>query len=63
MSKPKRHHSNAEMLQSRFTDEEGRLYFYNKRFPEKGVQRSIPKNIFVGHHLHTQHPDSGEKDF
>lgn len=61
MSKPKRHHFNAEMLQSRFTDEEGRLYFYNKRFPEKGVQRSIPKSVFVKNQLHTQYLDSGEK--
>ena len=63
MSNPKRHHFNAEMLQSRFTDEEGRLYFYDKRIPEKGVQRSIPKNVFVENQLHTQYLDSGEKDF
>ena len=63
MSNPKRHHFDAEMLQSRFTDEKGRLYFYDKRFPEKGVQRSTPENLFVVKHLHTQHLDSGEKDF
>ena len=62
MRNPKRHHFNPEMLQRRFTDQEGRLYFYDKRFPEKGIQRSIPKNLFVEQHLHTQFLDSGEKD-
>ena len=63
MNKPKRQHFNAEMLQRRFTDKEGRLYFYDKHFPEKGVRRSTPKNLFVKRHLHTQYLDSGEKDF
>ena len=63
MNKPKRQHFNAEMLQRRFTDEEGRLYFYDKRFPEKGIRRSIPKNLFVEKYLYTLHLDSGEKDF
>ena len=63
MNKPKRQHFNAEMLQSRFTDGEGRLYFYDRRIPKKGVQRSIPKNIFVKKHLHTQCLDNGAKDF
>ena len=63
MNKPTNQHYNAQMFQDRFTDEEGRLYFYDKRIPEKGVLQSIPKKLFVKRHLHTQHLDSGEKDF
>lgn len=63
MNKPKNQHYNAKMFQDRFTDEEGRLYFYDKRAPEKGVLQSIPKNIFVERYLYTLYPDSREKDF
>ena len=63
MNKPKNQHYNAKMFQDRFTDEEGRLYFYEKRAPEKGVLQSIPKKLFRVKHLHTQYLDSGEKDF
>ena len=63
MNKPTNQHYNAQMFQDRFTDEEGRLYFYDKRIPEKGVLQSIPKKLFVKRHLYTLYPDSGEKDF
>ncbi len=62
-SEPKAHHFNPRMLQRRFTDKEGRLYFYNKRLPERGVRSSTPKKRFVERHLHTQYLDSGERDF
>ena len=51
------------MLQRRFTDKEGRLYFYDKRTLEKGVLQSTPEKLFRVKHLHTQELDSGEKDF
>ncbi len=69
MSKPKRHndpkahHFNPQMLQRRFTDKEGWLYFYNKWIPEKGVRQSRPRKLFRETHLHTQYLDSGERDF
>ncbi len=69
MSKPKRHndpkahHFNPQMLQRRFTDKEGRLYFYNEWIPEKGILQSSPGNLFRETHLHTQYLDSGERDF
>ena len=63
MNKPTNQHFNAKMSQNRFTDEKGRLYFYDKRAPEKGVLQSIPKKLFRETHLHTQYLDSGERDF
>ena len=69
MSKPKRHsepkanHFNPQMLQRRFTDKEGRLYFYDRRILEKGILQSSPGKLFRVKHLHTQYLDSGEKDF
>ena len=63
MNEPTNQHFNAKMSQNRFTDEKGRLYFYDKRVPEKGVLQSIPEKLFRVKHLHTQYLDSGEKDF
>ncbi len=63
MNEPANQHYNAKMFQKRFTDEKGRLYFYDKRFPERGVRSSTPKKRFVKRHLHTQYLDNGEKDF
>ena len=63
MNEPKNQHYNAIMSQERFTDKEGRLYFYSKRIPEKGILQSIPKKLFRVKHLYTQDLDSGEKDF
>lgn len=63
MNEPANQHYNAKMLQKRFTDEKGRVYFYDKRFPERGVRSSTPEKRFVKRHLHTQYLDSGEKDF
>ncbi|PCJ61513.1 MAG: hypothetical protein COA65_00705 [Rhodospirillaceae bacterium] len=62
MNEPKRNHFIAQMLSRRFTDENGKLYFFDKRFPEKGVQPVTPKNIFVVGNLYTQHYEDGDKD-
>lgn len=63
MNEPKAHHFNPKMLQRRFTDKEGRPYFYDKRTLEKGVLQSTPEKLFRVKHLHTQELDSGERDF
>lgn len=63
MHEPKAHHFNPKMLQRRFTDKEGRLYFYDKRTLEKDVLPSTPEKLFRVKHLHTQELDSGERDF
>ena len=62
MNRPKRHHYIPEMLSKQFADRKGKLYFYDKRMPpEQGVQRSVPKNVFVEKDLYTFDLD-GDKD-
>lgn len=64
MNKPKRQHFvTKKVLLQRFTDEEGCLYFYDKRFPKKGIQKATPNNLFVERYLYTLYLYSGEKDF
>lgn len=62
MNRPKRHHFVAQMLSRRFTDDSGRLYFFDKRRPEKGVLYSKPINVFVEGELYTQYHTDGQKD-
>lgn len=62
MNLPKRHHFVSEMQQRRFTNEDGKLYFFDKRFPEKGVLATKPKNLFVEGHLYTRTDERGNKD-
>ena len=51
--KSKRHHHVPRMLQKRFTAGADLLYFFNKRFPERGVQRTTSGNLFVVTKYHT----------
>jgi len=62
MSKPKRHHYIPQMLLKRFADPDGILHVFDKRFPEKGVQKRTPRNLFVKGDLYTQFDDKGIKD-
>jgi len=64
MSKPipKRHHYIPEMLQKRFVNETGGLWFYSKERPEKGVIATKPGNIFVEGHLYSTLEADGERD-
>lgn len=50
------------MLTSRFTDESGKLHFFDKRVPEKGVMTSTPDNIFVIGHLYSTIEKDGSKN-
>lgn len=62
MSKPKRHHFNAEMLQKRFVNADGGLWVYNKEHPNRGI---IPLNIedtFVVGHLYSTVEADGSRD-
>ena len=38
------------------------MYFFNKRFPEKGILESDPVNLFIEKHLYTHYDESGGKD-
>ena len=62
MSKPKRHHYIAQMHSKRFADPDGILYVFDKRFPQKGIQKRTPRNLFVEGDFYTQFDDKGAKD-
>ncbi len=62
MSKPKRHHYIAQMHSKRFTDPDGILYVFDKRFPQKGIQKRTPRNLFVEGDFYTQFDEKGTKD-
>ena len=50
------------MLLRNFTNEKGRLYFFDKRFPEKSILESTPAKLFVERYLYTLYDESGGKD-
>jgi len=62
MTQPKRNHYIPQFLLRRFTDERGRLHFFDKKRCEKGVLESTPKDLFVEGHLYTVVNASGSKD-
>lgn len=62
MSRPKRHHYIAQMHSKRFMDPDGILYVFDKRFPQKGVQKRTTRNLFVEGDLYTQFDETGIKD-
>ncbi len=62
MNNPKRHHFIPMMLSQMFTDNEGRLYFFDKEHPGNGIRRSTPKKLFVRRYLYSQQDRSGNKD-
>jgi hypothetical protein len=50
------------MLSRRFTDDQGKLFFHDKRAPQKGVQLTQPGNLFVQTHLYSISEKDGSKD-
>lgn len=50
------------MLLRRFTDKNGKLFFFNKRFPGKGVLPSTPGNLFCEANLYTAKDKDGAID-
>ena len=62
MSIPKDQHYIPRMLLKRFTDKEGNLSFYDKKYPDKGVRKRAPKNLFYERHLYTQVEEDGTRD-
>jgi hypothetical protein len=59
---PKSHHFISQMLLRRFANEDGKLFFFSKQFPEKGVLTSAPKNLFNEQHLYTFRDIGGKPD-
>ncbi len=62
MSYPKRHHYIPRMISRRFANPEGKLYFFDKRRADRGVQVTTPKNLLVKNHLYTTVDSSGNKN-
>ena len=62
MNIPKNHHYIPQMLLKRFTNQEGKLYVYDRCHPEKGIQKKDPRKTFVRRHLYTQVEEDGTRD-
>ena len=62
MTLPKRQHTVAQMLQARFTDPAGRLYFFDRRAKDGGVLQTTPQNLFVEGHVYSAIKKDGTKD-
>ena len=41
---------------------DGILHVYDKRYPEKGIQKRTPQNLFVENYLYTQVDSAGNRD-
>lgn len=50
------------MLLRRFTDNQGKLFFFDKSNPQLGVRSSKTENLFVQNHLYTIRSKDGTKD-
>lgn len=59
---PKGQHFLPVMLLRRFTDESGRLFFFSKRCPEKGVLPGTPEQLFRETHIYTAKDRAGTTD-
>ncbi len=62
MNNPKRHHFVPEMLQKRLVNDQGGLWSYDSRYPEKGVRADMPGNLMLVGHLYTFVDQAGQKD-
>ncbi len=63
MNEPKRHHSVPEMLQRRFTDERGMLWFFDNDRPDRGVRDTSPNSLFVRGGQYTLKNSDGTRDW
>jgi hypothetical protein len=63
MNEPKRHHSVPEMLQRRFADGCGRLWFFDKDRPELGIRDTSASSLFVRNRQYTLKQSDGSRDW
>jgi hypothetical protein len=63
MNEPKRHHSVPEMLQRRFADGSGKLWFFDKDRPELGVRETSANSLFVRNRQYTLKESDGSRDW
>ncbi len=59
---PKRQHFVPRMLLQRFADENGKLFFFSKQFPTKGIIAITPRNLFCQKHIYTAKDKHGALD-
>lgn len=62
INEPKHHHFIPKMLLRNFTDKNGFLYFYNKRFNGKQVRKTTPEKFGLENNLYTEYDEQGNKD-
>ena len=61
-SVPRRHHYIPQMVQRRFAGPDGQLWSFDKRHPERGVERRPIKRLFQVRHLYTIRRRDGTRD-
>jgi len=61
-SVPRRHHYIPQMVQRRFAGPDRQLWSFDKRHPERGVERKPIKRLFQVQHLYTIHRRDGSRD-
>lgn len=62
MKAPRGHHYNPQFLLRKFTNQEGRLFVYDKRRPEAGVFETSPNNVFKERDLNALEKADGSLD-
>ena len=50
------------MLLNNFTDEDGNLYFFDRRSPKRRILKTTPKRLYVERDLYTQCDENGNRD-
>lgn len=61
-SVPRRHHYIPQMVQRRFAGPDRQLWSFDKRHPERGVERKPIKRLFQVQHLYTIRRRDGSRD-
>ena len=62
MSKPKRHHFVAQMIQKRFVDADGKVWAYDCRTPGRGLFQEKPSGFMLQGHLYSEVAEDGKAD-
>ena len=60
--KKRRNHFVARMLLKNFTDEDGKLYFLDRRFKEKRILKTTPEALYRKRDLYVVRDEDGNRD-
>ncbi len=60
--KKRRNHFVPRMLLKNFTDEDGKLYFFDKRFEEKRILKTTPDALYRECDLYVVRNEDGNRD-